>query len=92
MMVLCMGLCSCGRNPEAKEGGGGNASKLSSMDETRQIGMHVLLNRYPQAQIVSESAEGQKWKYRFSTNGVVLPLAVVVDRKSGQARFEKVNR
>ncbi len=89
MLVLCMGLCSCGRGPD---GGGGNASKLRSMDETRQIGMHVLLNRYPQAQIVSESTEGQNWKYRFSTNGVVLPLVVVVDRKSGQARFEKASR
>ena len=54
--------------------------------------MHVLLNRYPQAQIVSENGDGQTWRYRFSTNGTLVPEAVVVDRKAGQARFERVAR
>ncbi len=54
--------------------------------------MHVLLNRYPQAEIVSELGEGQIWKYRFSTNGTVVPVVLVVDRKAGKARFESVSR
>ena len=54
--------------------------------------MHVLLNRYPQAEIVSEQGEGQIWKYRFSTNGVVVPTVLVVDRKAGKARFENPDR
>lgn len=66
--------------------------KFISTDETRQVAMHVLLNRYPQAQIVSERSEGQTWTYRFSTNGTTLPLAVVVDRKTAKAKFENVGR
>lgn len=54
--------------------------------------MHVLLNRYPGAQLISEVGEGQTWRYRFATNGVTLPVAVVVDRKAGKAHFEKVSQ
>lgn len=54
--------------------------------------MHVLLNRYPDAKIVSENGEGPIWKYRFSTNGSVVPSVLVVDRKAGKARFESVSR
>ena len=53
--------------------------------------MHVLLNRYPNAQIVSELGEGQNWTYHFATNGKVLPLVIVVDRKTATARFENGN-
>lgn len=53
--------------------------------------MHVLLNRYPRAEIVSEQGEGQTRTYRFTTNGTLVPVAVVVDRKAGKARFENVN-
>jgi len=54
--------------------------------------MHLLLNRYPQAEIVSEQGEGPTRTYRFSTNGTVVPVVVVVDRKTAKARFEKVSR
>ena len=54
--------------------------------------MHVLLNRYPHAEIVSERAEGQNWRYRFSTNGTVVPSEIVVDRKAAKAHFESLNR
>lgn len=65
---------------------------MISADETRQIGMHVLLNRYPKAEIVSEQADGQNWKYRFSTNGTVVPSVLIVDRKANKARFENLSR
>ena len=54
--------------------------------------MHILLNRYPEAQLVSELGEGQTWRYRFATNGVTLPVTVVVDRKTAKAHFEKISR
>ncbi len=87
-LFLCLALCSCERSPQANSGG--DNVKLISTDETRRVGMHVLLNRYPQAEIVSERSDGSVSTYRFSTNGVVLPVAVVVDRKTAKARFETV--
>lgn len=54
--------------------------------------MHVLLNRYPKAEIVSESNDGQTWKYRFATNGITVPAVVIVDRKTAKARFENLKR
>ena len=65
---------------------------MISTDETRQVGMHVLLNRYPDAKIVSEQSDGRLSKYRFSTNGTVVPSVLVVDQKEGKARFESVSR
>ena len=85
-------LCSCGRSPEDKPVRVGEDPTWISKDRTREVGMHVLLNRYPQAQIVSESGQGQIYTYRFATNGTVCPLAVVVDRKAGKGRFEKLTR
>lgn len=90
--LLCVALCSCERSAQTGTGGAGDGSKLTSTDETRRIAMHVLLNRYPQAEIVSESSGELTSRYRFSTNGVVLPVVVVVDRKAGKARFENVAR
>lgn len=88
-LFVCLMLCSCSReDPQT----GGAATKLLSTDETRQVAMHVLLNRYPKAEIVSESSDGQRWRYRFSTNGVTVAVAVVVDRKAGKAHFEKVSQ
>lgn len=86
---LLLGACS--HEPVAQTGHDAGA-RLLSTDETRRVAMHVLLNRYPQAQIASERNEGQTWTYRFSTNGTTLPVAVVVDRKTAKARFEVVSR
>lgn len=91
LLLVCTLLCSCSRTP-SPQSSVADDSKLISTDETRQVGMHVLLNRYPQAEIVSEQGEGQIWKYRFSTNGVVVPTVLVVDRKAGKAKFESVGR
>lgn len=88
LWLVVLSLCSCSREPSSQ--GDGDA-KLISLDRTREVAMHVLLNRHPQAQIVSESGEGRTWTYRFATNGTLVPLAVVVDRKAGKARFEKVS-
>lgn len=82
-------VCSCSRESTPE---GGADAKLISRDQTREVAMHVLINRHPQAQIVSESGDGRTWTYRFATNGTLVPLAVVVDRKAGKARFEKVSR
>ena len=86
--VALLWLCSCSREPSAE---GGAEAKLISIDRTREVAMHVLLNRHPQAQIVSESGDGRTWTYRFATNGTLVPLAVVVDRKAGKAKFQKVS-
>lgn len=64
--------------------------KPLSTDEMRQVAMHVLLNRYPNAEITSESANSDSARYRFTTNGVPVPSVVVVDRKVGKAHFEAV--
>lgn len=86
-LLLLLGwlLCSCGAEDTDKP------SQPLSTEATREVAMHVLLNRYPEAQIVSELEQGTTWKYRFATNGVTLPVAVVVDRKIGKAHFENVN-
>ena len=88
LFLLSVLLCSCSEQPSAKDGA---AVKKISLDRTREVAMHVLLNRHPGAQIVSESGSGLTWTYRFATNGTLVPLAVVVDRKAGKARFEKVS-
>ena len=88
LVLLCLVLCSCDHNSDSA---GQSANPLST-DESRQVAMHVLLNRYPDAQIVSQREEGMTWKYRFATNGVTLPVAVVVDRKAGKAHFEKAGQ
>jgi len=90
LLLVCLGLCSC--SPDASSPSGGSDTKLISQEEARQVAMHVLLNRYPRAEIVSQREEGQTWTYRFSTNGVTLPVAVVVDRKAGKAHFEKAGQ
>ena len=84
-------LCSCSRTPSSQNESGDDRPLIST-NETRQIGMHLLLNRYPDAQIVSEQGEGQIWKYRFATNGTTVPSVLVVDRKAAKARFENLNR
>ena len=87
-MLVFLLVCSCSREPSPEVG---TDAKLISLERTREVAMHVLLNRHPQAQIVSESGDGRTWTYRFATNGTLVPLAVVVDRKAGKARFEKVS-
>jgi hypothetical protein len=86
---LCFALCSCDSNPRVKLGGVGDDPTWISTDETRRIGERVITNRYPQAEIVEERGLGQSFSYRFATNGTVLPISVIVDRKTGKARFEK---
>ena len=56
---------------------------------TRQVGLELITNRSPGAELVEEVGNGPISKYRFATNDTVLPLTVVVDRKTGKARFEK---
>lgn len=91
LLLVCLGLCSCSRETSSPAGGS-NDAKLISTDETRRVAMHVLLNRYPKAEIVSETSDGQTSKYRFSTNGTTVPAVVVVDRKTAKARFENISR
>lgn len=87
LVSLSLGVCSC--QPDS----GSDADRpLLSTEDTRRVAMHVLLNRYPKAEIVSETSEGQFCRYGFSTNGAVVPAVVVVDRKAGKARFEKARR
>jgi hypothetical protein len=52
--------------------------------------MHILLNRYPNAEIVSEAGGSSTYTYRFSTNGTVVPAKIIVDRKAATARFENL--
>lgn len=79
-------LAGCGRS----DAPGASDTKRLSTDETRQVAMHILLNRYPKAEIASESTDGQTARYRFTTNGVMVPSVVVVDRHAGKAHFETV--
>ena len=90
--LLCVVLCSCSHSSKVRLGGVGDDPTWLSNDETRQVSMQLLTNRYPQAQLVSELGEGRIWTYRFTTNGAVVPVAMVVDRKTGKARFEKVSQ
>ena len=86
--LICVALCSCERSPKVKLGGVGDDPTWITTDETRRLGEQLITNRYPQAQLVSEIGEGRTFTYRFSTNGTVSQMAVVVDRKTGKARFE----
>lgn len=88
LFLISILLCSCSEEPSANDSA---AVKKISLDRTREVAMHVLLNRHPGAQIVSESGSGRTWTYRFATNGTLVPVAVVVDRKAGKARFQKVS-
>jgi|ERR1043165_78018 hypothetical protein len=92
-IFLCILLCSCHRDSKLHLGGGEDTSWISA-GETERVAEHFLTNRYPGARFDSLLANGATWRYRFSTNGTTLPVAVlvVVDRKTGKARFENVGR
>ena len=92
LALLCVTLCSCERKPEVRLGGVGNDPTWISNDETRQVGMQLLTNRYPQARIVTSIGNGQISTYYFATNDKVMPVAVVVNRKTGKARFEDLRK
>jgi hypothetical protein len=76
----------------SRRGGIGEDPTWLSNHETLRIGEKLLTNRYPQAQLVEALTEGRTCTYRFTTNGTVAPLAVVVDRITGKAKFQKVSR
>jgi hypothetical protein len=92
IVLLLVGLALGGAGCDSKPPGSSESGKIISTDETRQVAMHVLLNRYPEAQIVSEQINGATATYRFATNGTTVPGSVVVDRKAGKAHFEDVKR
>ena len=85
--LLCVALCSCDRSQKVKLGLGDDPTWITT-DETRRVGEQLVKNRYPHAQIVEELGMGQIVRYRFATNGAVLPVSAVVDRKTGKASFE----
>ena len=88
LILMCLVLCSCSHSSKILVGGIGEDPDWVSNDQARRIGWRLLTNSYPQAQIVTELGEGRTVTYRFATNGTVLPMAVVVDRKTGKASFE----
>lgn len=81
---LCVVLCACDRSPTV---GLGDDPAWITPEETRQVAEQWIANRHPQAQVVSELGEGPIFTYCFAINGTLLPQSVVVDRKSGEARF-----
>jgi hypothetical protein len=85
LLLGCLLVCSCSKDSTSAPD---DAPPLISGDETRKIAMHVLLNRYPHAEIVSETVARTTAIYRFATNGITVPLSVVVDRQAGKAKFE----
>ena len=87
LALLCLTFCSCDHGPKVKFVGGDDPAWISA-DETRQVGEQLILSRYPKAQVISELGVGPTVTYRFATNGTVLPVSAVVDRKTGKARFE----
>lgn len=91
LVLVCALLGSCSRTPSSQNESGDDRPLIST-DETRQVGMHVLLNRYPDAKIISEQGEGQIWKYRFTTNGTTVAVVLVVDRRAAKAKFENLPR
>jgi hypothetical protein len=84
LLLVCLSLAAC--SP------GNDDRKPVSTDEARRIGMHLLLGRYPNAEIILEDINGNTLKYHITTNGVTVPSVVVVDRKAAQARFEESSR
>jgi hypothetical protein len=51
-------------------------------------------NAFHEIEYKAAVPNGAIWRYRFSTNGTTLPVSVsfVVDRKTGEARFENAGR
>jgi len=86
LALLCIPFSSCERSPKYKLGG--DDPTWISAEETRRVGERLITNRYPRAQLVEELGMGRTFAYRFATNGTVLPMSVVVDRKTGKAKFE----
>jgi hypothetical protein len=87
LALICIVLCSCDRSSQVKLVVGDDPTWISA-EETRRVGERLIADRYPQAQVVSELGVRQTFTYRFETNGTVVPMSVVVDRKTGKARFE----
>lgn len=70
----------------------GDEQTWISTDETRRVAERLVTNCYPQARITEELGMGRTFKYRFEANGTNLPVAIVVDREKGKAKFEDLSR
>ena len=88
LFLISILLCSCSEQPSPKDG---TALKKISLDRTREVAMHVLLNRHPDAQIVSESGDGRMWTYRFATNGTLVPDLLRKQPDSNGELFHRVS-
>jgi hypothetical protein len=54
----------------------------------RQAAERLMATRIPDAVARSKEEHGYTSTYGFTTNGVKLPIRVVVDRGTGEAHFE----
>lgn len=93
IVLLCLNLCSCSESPTVRLGGVGDDPSWIRPDEARRMGDQLIARSgYVHAQIVEERGEWQLLRYRYATNDILVPVTVVVDRKTGKARLERVSR
>jgi len=60
-----------------------------SGDQAEEAALHFILqNGYTNARINVEDCNGRFSKYQFATNGVSLPLTIIVDRKSSKVGYD----
>lgn len=89
LALACLVLCSCFEEPKVKMGGVGEDPSLVQREPAiRSAGELMKGKGFATAQIVEEISSDTSFRFRFATNGVVLPSTVVVDRKNGKATFE----
>jgi hypothetical protein len=84
VFLLC---CSCSRAPKEDS----TWIPTNAVRGIAEGGTQLVTNRYPGARITSERIQGQYATYRFSTNGIVLPVELVVDRKTGNATLQRAS-
>ena len=60
-------------------------------EQTRKLAeVYIASNGFVDAKLVEEIGLGRMWRYRFSTNNIVVAETVVVDRKTGRVEVERV--
>ena len=87
-VLLGIAVCSCSRTPTVQLQVGDDPTWITH-EEARRVGERFVGASSPQARLVEESVTGQTGRYVFATDDTAMRLTVLVDRKTGKAKFER---
>jgi hypothetical protein len=87
LLLVLLLVCSCSTKRAIQVEIGDYPSWITQ-EQTRKIGLEFIARKgYTNAVIVVESGGHQFFEYHYATNNAVLPITVLVDRKTSNAKF-----